>query len=199
MIDFRARLLLSALLSCSLAHTVHADTLHAIGNGLFWHHESGWIFPERIGDFVRIGMPQDVAGSSDVVAHYSKRIADQRVTAVIDIYGADSAINAPTFAAAKKMMQDELGASAYTPPTEAPFEIAAAPSYAGFKAIYKILRDGAPAYRVLYFIDTGAWNVKFQITAPADAADAAALADDFVRAQRWDRLGKMAPDPLTGN
>jgi hypothetical protein len=195
MIQFPARLFFTALLCSSLIHPVLADTLHSIGNGLFWHHESGWIFPERIGDFVRIGMPQDVAGSSDVVAHYARTTGNQRITAVIDVYGADSAINAATFTDAKKMMDAELGSSAHEARAETPIKVGAAPLYEGSKAIYEITRDGAPAYRALYFIDTGDWNVKVQITAPANSPDAAALADEFVRAQRWDRLGKMAPNP----
>ncbi len=41
----------------------HADPLHARAGGEYWHHDSGWIFPEKIAGFERVGVPQDVAGS----------------------------------------------------------------------------------------------------------------------------------------
>jgi hypothetical protein len=51
-----------------------ADPIHANGNGDYWHHDSGWIFQQRVGEFVRIGFPQDVAGSRDAVGYYERTL-----------------------------------------------------------------------------------------------------------------------------
>jgi hypothetical protein len=34
-----------------------ADTIHAMQGGGFYHHQSGWVFPEKIGEFSLVGIP----------------------------------------------------------------------------------------------------------------------------------------------
>ena len=63
-----------------------ADPIHAVAEGAYWHHDSGWVFPERTGGYVRVGIPQDVAGSEDAVAHYARSRTASGMTASVDVY-----------------------------------------------------------------------------------------------------------------
>ena len=47
----------TALACFAFAHVSLADTIHAIQGGGFYHHQSGWVFPETIGDFSLVGVP----------------------------------------------------------------------------------------------------------------------------------------------
>ena len=67
-----------------------ADPLHARAGGEYWHHDSGWIFPEHIAGFERVGVPQDVAGSRDAVAYYASEVNGLRVVASVNVFPADS-------------------------------------------------------------------------------------------------------------
>src|SRR5688500_4539982 len=68
-----------------------ADPIHAAADGAYWHHDSGWVFPMKIGEFVLVGIPQDVAGSNDAVAYYARVADGARITASVDLYAPDSA------------------------------------------------------------------------------------------------------------
>jgi hypothetical protein len=100
-------LLATALFGLCFMHGTRADPLHAIRGGAYWHHDSGWIFPEKIGSFVRVGMPQDIAGSRDAVAYYAYELNGSRTTASVDVYPVDSATAATTFAGAKAAVEHE--------------------------------------------------------------------------------------------
>lgn len=78
------------LLVLLAAATAVADPIHAIADGAYWHHDSGWVFPEKIGEFVRVGIPQDVAGSHEAVAYYARENAGIRTVVAVDVYSADS-------------------------------------------------------------------------------------------------------------
>ena len=62
-----------------------ADPLHARAGGEYWHHDSGWIFPEKIAGFERVGVPQDVAGSRTAAAYYARVENGQRMVASVEV------------------------------------------------------------------------------------------------------------------
>lgn len=174
-----------------LASVTAADTLHNVGGDVFQHHGSSWIFPPRIGEFTRVGAPQDLDGAIDVVAHYARDTADGRMTAIIDIYPPDSAAAHTSYDDARAALQAELHSSSLqyselrmtnTPPlTAAKVSSAAAAAHFG----------------ALYFVDTGAWIVKIRTRMERANAAAAAASDAFVQQQRWDSL-QLTPTTCTG-
>lgn len=80
----------AASVAVLLTPSALADPLHARAGGDYWHHDSGWIFPEHIAGFERVGAPQDVAGSRDAVAYYASQLNGQRVVASVNVFPADS-------------------------------------------------------------------------------------------------------------
>ncbi len=148
-----------------------ADPIHPVASGDYWHHDSGWVFPERIGDFMRVGIPQDVAGTSDAVAYYAREMHGQRIVAAVEVFAADSAAEHTTL-------------ESMTGGIESPAKVAL-DAAAGLTAS-RIVRDQLP----VYFIDAGAWRVRVQFTAPAGASPDLAVLDAFVRGQRWDTLSR---------
>lgn len=184
------RVFAGALVCASFAQVAHADTLHSFG-GLFWHHDSGWQFPERIGEFERVGMPQDVAGSTDVNTHYA-RVAGERVRAAIDVYAVDSALSEPTFALAKQAFERELAPRTFEALSETVLRVGGARSYDGTKVVFEAADAVAPL-RVLYFVPMGRWLVKVRVALPSNEPRLVDAADAFVRELRWDSLGSEAP------
>ena len=168
-------MLFGALTYCAFAPATSADTLHNIGKGDYQHHDSGWIFPERIGEFTRIGAPQDVDGTIDVVAHYARVHNGTRTSAIVDVYPASSSAPAARHEDAVAEMQ-----------------IAQPSSETGELMIegglsLKGVKTHSPG-NDLYFLDTGPWIVKIRTRSEsADASDDKAN-DEFVRQQRWDSL-----------
>jgi hypothetical protein len=146
-----------------------ADPIHPVPGGGYWHHDSGWVFPERIGDFVRVGIPQDVAGSTDAVAHYACDRGGRRIVASVDVFAADSAAEFTTL-------------ESMTGGIESPATLAL--DAEGTLLASRIVRERLP----VYFVDTGPWRVRVQFTAPPDASLDVAMLDAFVRGQRWDTL-----------
>jgi hypothetical protein len=146
-----------------------ADPIHAIAQGAYWHHDSGWIFPERIGEFVRVGIPQDVAGSRDAVAYYAREANGVRMVASVDVVAADSTAEGAT----QELAETALGAKLAS---ELPLNAK------GMKALHAV-----HGRRALYFAVVGEWRVRILVELPAGGADTAQL-DDFVRGQRWGTL-----------
>src|SRR5688572_5779732 len=85
------RFVLLSLATLLCGHVAHADPIHAAADGAYWHHDSGWVFPVKIGEFLLVGVPQDVAGSNDAVAYYARVADGARITASVDLYAPDSA------------------------------------------------------------------------------------------------------------
>lgn len=89
-----------------LSLAAFADPIHALANGDYWHHDSGWIFPKRCGEFVRIGAAQDVAGTRDAVAHYSREAVavpgGEPLIITVDVYPQDSAADHTTLDPARE-------------------------------------------------------------------------------------------------
>jgi hypothetical protein len=174
-----------------------ADTLHAIADGAFQHHGSSWIFPRQIGGFVRIGAPQDVDGTIDVVAHYAKVEGSTRTTAVVSVYPPESAAAETTLASAKAAIESTLKlAKQEAVRSEAPFKVGKQPEWVGVKASYKA--DAAVGSLAnLYFFDTGAWIVKIRGGTEKADNNSDGLLDDFVRGQLWESL-ELTDESCTG-
>ena len=83
------------------ASGLHADPLHPLAGDAYWHHESNFIFPATLAGFARVGAPQDLDGSSTVVAyyalshsatwmrvvaHYARGAGDDRLVIVVDVF-----------------------------------------------------------------------------------------------------------------
>jgi len=166
------KLSLIALLAFLPYQPALADPIHAVAGGAYWHHDSGWVFPEKIDEFERVGIPQDVAGSPDAVAYYACVESGVRMTASVDVYLAKSA------AAAELEGRPEGRLT-----SEGTFPLSATPVLAGTRQIYEG-GPGSPAFVGLYFIDAGAWRVRIRVTSSRLEA-----MDTFVHGQRWETLG----------
>jgi hypothetical protein len=166
-----------APLLCQMAH---ADPIHAIADGAFWHHDSGWIFPAKIGEFERVGIPQDVAGSRDAVAYYARTLNGIRTVASVDVYTRDS------------------GNEREAPPgrleSDDAFPVGKAGALSGRRLIY--VGDGAAAASTgIYVIAAGEWQVRIRIAGvPKDLVP---MMDSFALDQRWDTLTVEATSAAT--
>lgn len=161
----------TALFACLPGVRAQADPIHAVAGGAYWHHASNWTFPETIGRYARVGIPQDVAGSDDAVAHYAYVEEGVRYTASVDVYRVDSAAAGEHEAAiAGKLSSDGpflLGTNALS----------------GIRRVYAS-DAGASALTGVYVINAGEWRVAMRISgSQLESMDA------FVRAQRWESLG----------
>jgi hypothetical protein len=74
----------------AVTSSVYADPLHVRPDDSYWHHDSHWIFPARVGDFVRVGIPQDIAGSREATAWYAIVVDGVRVVASVEIQEAST-------------------------------------------------------------------------------------------------------------
>jgi hypothetical protein len=144
---------LMALLVCVSSGTAPADPLHARANGAYWHHDSGWVFPEKVGEFVRVGIPQDVAGSPDAVAYYAREVDGVRETASVDVYQATSSAAA------------ELEARPEGPLTaDGEFSFRDTQALTGARQVYAVEMSGSPAVVGIYFISAGEWRIRVRGT-----------------------------------
>jgi hypothetical protein len=149
---------LIALLALLPQRASQADPIHAVADGAYWHHGSGWIFPEKVARYIRVGIPQDVAGSEDAVAWYAFEEGGERRLASVDVYLASSAAAA------------ELEAPLDGPLiSEGTLPVTAIPALAATKRIYSL--GTTTRSRVgLYVVHAGDWRVRICITGPEVAA-----------------------------
>lgn len=165
------KLILIAVVAWLPTLAAQADPIHAVANGAYWHHGSNWTFPESIGRYVRVGIPQDVAGSEDAVAHYAYVEDGVRNTASVDVYRADSA-SAPEH-------ESRPGGQL----SEGAFAVGAAHALSGTRRIYATGSEGSSELLGVYCISAGEWRVTIRISgSQLEAMDA------FVRDQRWETL-----------
>ena len=163
------KLLLIALLAILPLAPGLADPIHAAADGAYWHHGSGWTFPEIVGGFARVGIPQDVAGSEDAVAHYARVENGMRNTASVDVYQAASAAAGELEARSGSEVSDTVLALGAT---------------RGLSANREVHDAGKPSMIATYFIDAGEWRIRIRITGASLEA-----MDEFVRSQHWETLG----------
>jgi hypothetical protein len=167
------RLFMIASLAPLVCHVAHADPIHAIADGAYWHHDSGWIFPEKVGEFVRVAIPQDVAGSRDAVAYYARMLNGVRTVASVDVYTSDSG-NARDEQTTGRLQSDDA------------FPVGKAGALSGRRLIY-VVGDGATAASIgVYVIAAGEWRVRIRIA--ETPKDSGPMMDSFVLDQRWDTL-----------
>lgn len=163
--------------------TALADPIHARSNGDYWHHDSGWIFPERVAGFLRIGFPQDVAGSHDAVGHYECVTNGVRWVIDVDLFADDSAAEGITWAQTRASLTPVAKISA-SELREDTMELG--PGRLATRVRYTPA-SGAPGM-TWYFIAAGDWRVRIRATVPASSGEVASQLDDFVRLQQWDQL-----------
>ncbi|HEU4780192.1 MAG TPA: hypothetical protein VFS58_09960 [Steroidobacteraceae bacterium] len=160
------------LLACLASNPgANADPIHAVNGGGYWHHDSHWVFPERIGEFVRVGIPQDVAGSEDAVAHYAWIENGIRNTASVDVFRTSSAAADGHAQAAGQLS------------SEGAFRLSDAQALAGTRQIYTSGVTETPALTGVYSMIAGEWRVTIRIH-----ASRIETMDAFVSGQRWDTL-----------
>jgi hypothetical protein len=163
--------LLVALVCLALTQLCIGDTIHAMDGGGYYHHQSGWIFPEKIGEFSLVGVPQDLNGTDDVGAYYARVHNGVRTVASVNVYAPDSAEPETRPASIKA--------------TAVMVEISKKPKLRAAKVVYK---DGKTSRATAYFVDTGAWLVRIRASVPATDKEVAPAIETFARGQRWDRL-----------
>jgi hypothetical protein len=165
-----SRLMFLSLVCLFCGHVAHADPIHAVADGAYWHHDSGWVFPGKIGDFALVGIPQDVAGSNDAVAYYARVVDGARITASVDLY-------APGSASADAAPADNLGKLS----SEGTLPLDEAGVLAAMRILYA--RESGELTGV-YLVTAGEWRVTIRI-ARSPAGTERAM-DAFVLGQPWD-------------
>jgi hypothetical protein len=163
--------LFAALASLALTPLCSADTIHTMPGGGYYHHQSGWVFPEQIGAFSLVGVPQDLNGTDDVGAYYARVSKGVRTVASVNVYALDSAEPETRPASIKA--------------TPVMMEISKKPKLRAAKVVYK---DGKTSRATAYFVETAAWIVKIRASVPAADKEAAPAIETFARSQRWDSL-----------
>ena len=172
--------LLATALWCSVST---ADPLHQFGTEGAWRHEfSGWQFAKQVGGFSRVMQPYTIDGNNDAGVRYEKASGGPRLSAVVEIYLADSAAPDAKLAGAKASAERKAGESAHVK-SEAAFQIGERSDVRGTKVTY--VADGQQSTS-LYFFEASRWTVK--VLGSADAPDDEAF-DAFVRALPWNTLG----------
>jgi len=169
----RRSLKILPLLLLVLSAGTLADPIHAIADGAFWHHDSGWVFAQKIGEFDLVGIPQDVAGSRDAVAYYARTTGGVRTVAAVDVYPQDSALEHEIASGMKQKSEDSLAIGPGEP-------------LRATRVVYE--SPSGSAMTVLYFVTMRDWRVRIEVTAPVPDADTLPFLDAFVRSQRWDSL-----------
>jgi hypothetical protein len=173
-----------------------ADPLHAIDAGAFQHHDSSWVFSKEVAGFTRVGAPQDIDGSSDVVAYYARVENGTRTTVAVTIHAEDSAA-AATLTETQVAMQRELNTPDSTSEwIQSGFPVGKQPALRAIKSVYASASDATSTQASLYFVDTGAWTVQIRASASPLELQSRAL-DDFARQQLWESLG-LSDQTCTG-
>lgn len=165
---------------------VSADPIHVMADGAYWHHDSGWIFPRKIGEYTLVGIPQDLAGSSDASGWYEHVVDEVRIVASVELVAADSAADGETLISVRTRF--ELAARAPgTRFSESLLELGPSAALRATRLAFSPA-DNTENARALYFIDSGEWRIRIQISAPQGVDGLLPGADEFVSGQRWDTL-----------
>jgi hypothetical protein len=172
---------MSASLLVGLTSSISsADPLHPFGNEGTWRHEySGWQFAKQVAGFSRVMAPYTIDGNNDAGVRYE---STSGISAVVEIYLADSAAADAKLDGAKASTAQKAGESARIR-SEEPFRIKERKAVRGTKITYA----AGDAETNLYFFDAKRWTVKVLGTGSGD--DANKVLDAFVRALPWDTLG----------
>ncbi|MBM0103296.1 hypothetical protein JM946_01005 [Steroidobacter sp. S1-65] len=170
-----------------------ADPLHKFGNEGAWVHvDSGWKFPQGVGDFARVAQPYNIDGNNDAGAEYRHGAA----TIELEIYAADSAATDATLDGAKATAMRKAGQGARVL-SEEPFEAGVLENahtdggkvIKGAKIIYATDAKTHEARSRLYYFTTDQWRVLVRAATQDDSKAGDSMLDEFVRALPWDTLG----------
>jgi len=182
-----------AFLFASLASSMStADPLHPFGNEGAWRHEySGWQFAKQVGGFSRELAPYTIDGNDDAGVSYEYASSGPRITAIVEIYLADSAAPDATLDGARASAARKAGDSAHAQ-AEQPFRVDAREAVRGIKITYAA--DGTPtgAQTSLYFFEASRWTVKVLGSTDSASDDTGKVLDAFVQALPWKTLGDPA-------
>lgn len=176
--------LLGGWLACSACT---ADPLHQYGPTQVWRHEnSGWKFLDEVGGFKRAATPYTIDGGPDVGINYAPVNAESNVTAVLEIFLADSpAIDATPegarASAAKRASDSSLVSK------ETPFRLVTRPELQATKVTFASNAKSGPR-SLLYFVTNDRFRVKVLVNRTGDPSGDKAV-DDFVQALPWNTLG----------
>jgi hypothetical protein len=181
------RSLLVAFVMAIWEPTSLADPLHKVDHeGAYQHEQSGWLFPKQLGEFTRLGPPYTIDGNNDVGAEYQLTAEGVRMTAVVEVYSADSAAEHADLATSKTAFERNLALRAGS---EDAFTVQHEPEIVGFKVIYTLGAEAKHTSANLYFLRTEHWIVNIRSTVEAVTGDAPNVSDDFVRHLPWQTLG----------
>jgi hypothetical protein len=179
--------------------TVCAENFQELADGGVRHTESGWVFPKAVGEFQRVGNPEEVAGTRDKVAKYERSAEGNRIAATVYVYPADSRAEDASLEGAKAVIVAGLKSAALAQSwSEGPFRAGKTPVLVGEKAFYKIGIGPDSSQTNLYYFDTGKWVVKIRLTPQKTEKDTFQSLDTFVRDQSWDSLG-LTTETCTGS
>jgi len=181
----RRRLKVLPLLVFVLSAVASADPIHAIADGAYWHHDSGWVFAQKIGEFALVGIPQDVAGSREAVAYYARTDSGVRTVAAVEVYPADSAASGATLEAAKAHIEQK-NEGGVKQKSEDSLAIGPGETPRATRVVYASASGSATT--VLYFIAMRDWRIRIEVKVPASDAHTLPALNAFVRGQRWDSL-----------
>ena len=174
------RRLVPVFVGLMITPAVHPDPMHPVADGAFWHHDSNWIFPAKIGEFEIVGAAQEVAGSTDAVAHYAHGEGESRVTATVDVYRLDSP------AAAEREIRLDGDGSPYEAIT-----VGKSGQFPGTTIFQRTGADAAFSSVATCVVAVGEWRVRIFVTVPQKRADSPASIEAFVLGQRWDTLAGL--------
>ncbi|HEY5807803.1 MAG TPA: hypothetical protein VIT67_07530 [Povalibacter sp.] len=175
------RTVLLALLIASTAS--FADPLHKYGEeGAWCHVDSGWMFPQDVGNFARVLQPYSIDGNNDAGAEY--RQESQQGTVEVDVYAADSAATDANIDGAKATAARKAGEGAKIE-SEKPFKVAAAQDLSGVKVRYATGGEQTN----LYYFTTDRWHVKVLARAKRAGKESDKALDAFVQSLPWNTLG----------
>jgi hypothetical protein len=178
--------------------TVCAENFQELADGGVRHTESGWLFPKAIGEYQRVGNPEEVAGTRDKVAKYERSTEGNRIAATVYVYPPDSrAEDAPLEGAKAVLVAGLKSADLAQLWSEGPFRAGKTPVLVGEKAFYKIGIGPDSSQTNLYYFDTGKWVVKIRMSPQKTEKDTFQSLDTFVRDQSWDSL-ELTTETCTG-
>jgi hypothetical protein len=160
-----------------------ADPLHKYGNeGAWCHVDSGWLFPQDVGNFARVLQPYSIDGNSDAAgAEYRSESGGVEIS----VYGVDSMATDANIDGAKATAAHKAGAVAKIE-SEGPFALGAAKDLKGVKIKYT---PASGTQTNLYYFTTARWRVKVLAAAKGTDKGSDNALDAFVQALPWDTLG----------
>ena len=187
--------LLLAFLCLLAAGTTAAQSFNKLADGSFQHPDSGWLFPQRVGEFEREKDPEFFGSARDGVASYTDAFEDN---ATVYVYSPRTDAIDASYSRSKALIEQDLKKYPLSQSwSEGPFRVGKAVPLVGEKIFFKVGIGPGSSHSYLFYFDTGPWIVKVRLSGPTADKDVFARVDGFVRELPWDSLG-LAADSCTG-